>query len=292
MAFSRKRATAFWCRIRRCSADSIRSLELSAIILARAAASANAQWLNYPAPRTPLAKDGKPNLSAKTPRTHEGKPDLSGLWQIQPSPPGEIERGENPLNYSRYWRNILIDFKPGEEPLRPEAAAVAAGNLQTHDSPSSRCLPYGLPNRYFTTRPVKILQDVDEIAVYHELDGAFRLIHTDGRKLPVDPFPSWMGYSTAKWVGETLAVDSNGFNDQAWMDAQGHPQSEALRVRERFHRRDFGHLEVEVTIEDSNVLTRPVTLKFTELLIPNSDALENFCAEGERDRAHMPVAIP
>jgi hypothetical protein len=248
------------------------------IVLAGAVASANAQWLNYPTPGIPLTNDGRPNLSAKAPRTHDGKPDISGLWRIQPSPPGEIERlygdpglaevvGENPLNYSRYWLNILIDFKPGEEPLRSEAAALTLKNRQTLDSPSSHCLPYGLPNRYFTTRPIKIFQTPGEIAVYYELDGAFRQIHTDGRKLPVDPFPSWMGYSTGKWDGDTLVVVSNGFNDKAWLDARGHPQSEALRVRERFRRRDYGHLDIQATVEDSKTLTKQVTVNFTELLI-------------------------
>ena len=101
-----------------------------------------------------------------------------------------------------------------------------------------------------------------------------------------------MGYSTGKWEGDTVVVDTAGFNDKAWLDAMGHPRSEALRVQERFHRRDFGHMDVETTVEDPKILTKPVTIKFTEVLIPNSDVLENFCAEGERDRAHMPVAVP
>ena len=101
-----------------------------------------------------------------------------------------------------------------------------------------------------------------------------------------------MGYSTGKWEGDTVVVDTAGFNDKAWLDAMGHPRSEALRVQERCHRRDFGHMDVETTVEDPKILTKPVTIKFTEVLIPNSDVLENFCAEGERDRAHMPVAVP
>ncbi len=271
--------------------------------VAGAVLSANAQWLTYPEPGTPLTRDGKPDLSAKAPRAANGKPDLSGVWQIEPPAPGEIERlygdpgpalvvGDDPSMQSRYFRNLLIDFKPGEEPIRPEAAAQTAKNLQTLDSPTSHCLPYGLPNRYFNVRPFKIFQTPEAIAIFYELDGAFRQIHTDGRKLPVDPFPAWMGYSTGKWEGDTLVVDSAGFNDKNWLDARGHPQSEALHVQERFHRRDFGHMDVQATVDDPGILTKPVTIKFTELLIPDSDVLENFCTEGERDRAHMPAAIP
>ncbi len=153
-------------------------------------------------------------------------------------------------------------------------------------------MPYGLPNRYFNARPFKIFQTPEALAIFYELDGAFREIHTDGRKLPVDPLPAWLGYSTGKWEGDTLVVDSAGYNDKTWLDVRGHPHSEALRVEERFHRRDFGHLDIQATVEDPNVLTKPVVVKFTALLIPNSDVLENFCVEGERDRAHMPAALP
>lgn len=103
----------------------------------------------------------------------------------------------------------------------------------------------------------------DALSIFYELDGAFRQIHTDARKLPVDPFPAWMGYSTGKWDGDTLVVDSAGFNDKTWLDG-GHPHSEALQVQERFFRRDFGHMDVELTVEDPNVLTKPVTVKFTK----------------------------
>jgi hypothetical protein len=273
------------------------------IALAGAVASANAQWLNYPAQGTPLTRDGKPNLSAKAPRAPNGKPDLSGVWLIEPPPAGEIEgilgdlgpdlvEGDDPRTFSKYFFNLLVDFKRGEEPIRPEAAAVTLKNRQTMDSPDSHCLPMGLPARNLIAFPFKIFQTPEAIVILYEADGAARQIHTDGRKLPTDPFPSWMGYSTGKWEGDTLVVETAGFNDKAWLDATGHPRSQALRVQERFHRRDFGHMDVQATVEDPNILTKPVTIKFTELLIPNSDILENFCVEGERDRAHMPAKDP
>jgi len=200
------------------------------IALAGVMASANAQWLNYPEPGTPLTRDGKPNLSGKAPRRN-GRPDLSGVWQVEPPPTGEIERifgdlgsgvvaGDDPRTFSKYFLNILVDFKPGEEPIRPEAAALTLRNRQTMDSPSSHCLPLGVPARELGWLPFKIFQTPEAIAIYYEVDGAFRQIHTDGRKLPVNPFPSWMGYSTGKWEGDTLVVDAAGFNDKAgWTPA-------------------------------------------------------------------------
>jgi hypothetical protein len=267
--------------------------------MAAATVALQAQWLNYPEPGTPATRDGKPNLTAKTPRTPDRHPDLSGVWHIEPPSPGEIERlygdvgpaatiGDDARLQSRYYRNMFIEFKPAEEPITPAAAALTAKNREHPEtSPAARCLPYGLPDRYFNFRPFKIFQTPRELAFFYEVDGAFRQVHTDNRKLPADPFPSWMGYSTGKWEGDTLVVDTAGFNDKSWLDVGGHPHSEALRVHERFHRRDFGHMDMEVRIEDPVMLTKPMAYKFTELLIPNSDVLENFCAEGERDQSFM-----
>jgi hypothetical protein len=269
------------------------------ILLAAYTTCACAQWLNYPDPATPMTPDGKPNLSAKTPHTADGKPDLSGVWQIEPPPSGEFERlygpvgagavaGDDARDANKYFYNLFIDFKPGEEPLRPEAVAQTLANRQNviANSPVSHCLPYGLPNRYFNARPFKIFQTPKVIVVYYELDGTFRQIYTDGRSLPADPFPSWMGYSTGKWEGDTLVVDTSGFNDKTWLDVRGHPHSESLRVEERFHRRDFGHMDIQATVYDPVMLTQPVTVKFTVLPMPNSDVLENFCMEGERDQLY------
>jgi len=277
----------------------MRGLIVLGMIAAGAIAPMRAQWLNYPEPGTPLTKDGTPDLAAKPPRTTNGKPDLSGVWQIEPPQPGEIGRlygdvgpgavvGDDLRDQNKYFFNLFVDFKPGEEPLRPEAAAQTLKNRESiiGNSPVAHCLPYGLPNRYFNARPFKFFQTPAALVMYFELDGAFREIHTDGRKLPESPFPSWMGYSTGKWEGDTLVVDTAGFNDKTWLDVRGHPHSESLRVQERFRRRDFGHMDIQATIEDPIMLTKPVTVKFTVLLIPNSDVLENFCAEGERDQVY------
>jgi hypothetical protein len=275
-----------------------------AIVLTAAIAPLDAQWLNYPEPGTPLKPGGGVNMTAKAPRVFSGKPDLSGVWHIEPPGPEELKRrrdlpgvvnavgDESDELSSPYFGNLFSDFKRGEEPITADAVAQMRKNAETRnrlDNPTTKCLPYGLPNRYFHFRPFKIFQTANEIAMFFEVDGAFRQIHTDGRKLPADPFLSWMGYSTAKWDGDTLVAETAGFNDLSWLDAGGHPHSEALKVTERFHRRDFGHMDVETTVEDSKMLTKPVSTRFTLELIPNSDILESFCAEGERDAGHVPA---
>ena len=272
------------------------------IIFSGALACANGQWLNYPAPGTPRTREGKPNLSARAPRASNGKPDLSGLWQAEPAPPGEIQRlfgdvsftvvpGDDPSTFSKYFFNLLADFKPGESPLRPEAAAEMTRKrtqaLGYDDSPTTHCMPIGIPRGdLFSFAPIKMIQTPGLIAMLYEVDGTYRQVYTDGRKLPADPQPAWLGYSVGKWEGDTL-VDTAGFNDKSWLDASGLPHSEALRLQERFRRRDFGHMEVQVTLDDPKTFTKPFTIKFMQLLIPDSDILESFCNENEKDRTHL-----
>jgi hypothetical protein len=266
------------------------------------ATSTHAQWLHYPTPGTPRTRDGTPNLAAKTPRASDGKPDLSGVWQAAYAPPGDNERrfgdalkdfvvpGDDPRVFSKYFLSILADFKPEEAPMRPDAAALFRKHSQggNRESPSTRCVPQGIPRGDLDNYlPFKIIQTPAVTAVLYEQSNTYRQIYTDGRKLPDNPQPAWIGYSVGHWEGDTLVVDSGGFNDQGWLDATGHPQSEDLRIRERFHRRDFGHMDLELTIDDPKMYTKPFTVKTTEVLIPDSDVLEYVCAENEKDRAHL-----
>ena len=259
------------------------------------------QWLNYPTPGTPRGTDGKPNLSAKAPRASNGKPDLSGVWRTEYDPSADNERlfgaaitafsvpGDDPSTFSKYFLNILVDFKPEDNPMRPAAVELFRKNTEKKaNSSSARCLPQGLPRTDINSyAPFKILQTPGVIAVLYEVDNTHRQIYTDGRTLPVDPQPTWGGYSVGRWDGDTLVVDAAGFNDETWLDSGGHPHSDALRVHERFYRRDFGHMDLSVTIDDPGMYTQPFTIKVTELLLPDTDILESVCNENEKDRTHL-----
>jgi len=269
-----------------------------AIIFAGALVCAHAQWLNYPAPGTPRTRDGKPDLSAKAPRASDGKPDLSGVWQTEPVPPGEsllgdesffVVPGDDPRTFNKYFWNILADFKPAEVPIRPEAAELFRKNAASAITPVSSCLPLGIPGAdMLTYAPFKIIQTRGVTVVLYEVDNTHRQIYTDGRKLPADPNPAWLGYSVGHWEGDTFVVDSAGFNDKGRLDGFGHPRSEAFRLQERFHRRDFGHMDLQLTIDDPKMYLKPFTVKVTELLEPDSDVLETICNENEKDRRHLP----
>jgi hypothetical protein len=261
-----------------------------------ASATANAQWLSYPDSRTPRTKDGKPNLTAPAPRTN-GKPDLSGVWELDETPMSELKRALPPDFFelqvdvggaSKYVLNLLWDFKPEDDPSRPETKALLEQRGQNggKDLPTSRCLPGSIPFSLLIL-PFKIVQTPRQMVMLFEHYDPARQIYTDGRPLPQDPNPSWMGYATGRWQGDTLVVESAGFNDKTWLDAFGHPRSESARLTERYHRHDFGHMDVEVTVNDPKYYTRAFSVKLPFHLIPNSDVLEAVCAENEKDRAHV-----
>jgi hypothetical protein len=273
-----------------------------AFLFGAIAACTQGQWLNYPAPGSPRTRDGKANLTAKAPRAWDGKPDLSGVWHVEYASVEENRRlfgdsvdefavpGDDPGTFSRYSLNILIDFKPEDSPMRPETAVLLKQNTAKRptDAPTLRCLPLGVPRaELFNYQPFKIIQAPGEIAVLYEMDNAYRQIYTDGRKLPADLQPSWEGYSVGRWEGDTLVVDAAGFNNRSWLDVMGHPHSEEMRIQERFHRRDYGHMDLSVTIDDPKMYTKPFTIRVTEVLVPDSDVIETVCNEGEKDRAHM-----
>lgn len=268
------------------------------IALAATPSLVHAQWLNHRTPGIPRTADGKPNLSARTPRAANGKPDLSGLWQTNSAPPEVLARlipeatngaGEEPL--SQYFINIFSDFKPEEVPFRPAAAELfrqRAANF-TKVSPISHCLPEGMPMIEMAPAPYKIVQTAGAMFLLYERDTTYRQVYTDGRKLPDNPQPSWLGYSIGKWDGDSLVVDSIGFNDRGWLDARAHTHSEAMHLTERFHRLDFGHMEVRLTIDDPQTYAGPFSITLKQRLLPDTDLLESFCAENEKDAGHVEV---
>jgi len=257
------------------------------------------QWLHYPTPGTPRTKDGKANLSAPAPRASDGKPDLSGVWQADPAP-GEVEQllgkvsdvaivpGDDPRTFSKYFFDILADFKPDEEPMQPEAAESFRKRGRANNS-EVYCLPIGIPRGELFSVPFKIIQKSGLIVMIYEASGMVRQVYTDGRKLPADMQPAWLGYSVGKWEAGTLVVETAGFNDKTTLDSLGHPRSESTHMTERFRRRDFGHMEGQITIDDPQNYTRPFTIRFNWRLIPDTDVLEAVCAENERDVPHLGI---
>lgn len=250
---------------------------------------AQAQWAQpmAGAPRTP---DGKVDLTGAVPRVN-GKPDLSGIWQAAAEPRGQgglYGLGESPN--SKYFRDILSDFKPAEAPLTPAGAELLRRHSQPGAfNPTLNCLPDGVPHADLLPEPFKIIQTPGETLFLYEVETLFRQIYTDGRKHPADPAPAWLGYSVGRWEGDTLVVETMGFNDLSWLDARGHGHSEDMRVEERFHRRDFGHMDVTVTVTDAKTFTQPVTIQFVEELLPDTDVFEHICLENERDAGHQPA---
>jgi hypothetical protein len=253
--------------------------------------TAQAQWLNYRAAGTPATPDGKVNLSAPAPRAPGGKPDLTGVWHLQaPRQETSPTPSLTPIQAGgSYTGNIFHDMTPEDAPEKPEAAKLRAERMKngTRPNPSVFCLPMGIPVNNFLVEVVKFIQAPKEIVVIYEVDGSYRQIYTDGRPLSKDMSPSWLGYSTAHWDGDTLVVETEGFNDRTWLDMTGHSHSEALHLTERYHRHDYGHMDVEMTFNDPLMYTHPFTIKFTHELIPDSDILEAYCNENEKDRAHI-----
>ena len=244
------------------------------IRLAGLATIVTAQWVNYVTSGIPRTADGKPNLSAPAPRALDGKPDLSGLWK---APNG------------KYLFNLAADLKPEEVPFQPWAAALfqqRQDNL-AKDRPTGRCLPHGVPDQMAVSGyPFKIIQTPGLVVILYEEMTHFRQIFLDGRALEKDPNPALVGYSVGRWEGDTLVADTTGFNDKSWLDDPGHPHTASLRITERFRRKDLGHLEIQITIDDPEAYTKAWTVTESFNLLPDTEILENIC-ENEKDVSHL-----
>jgi hypothetical protein len=242
------------------------------VIASTAAMQLPAQWLDHPTPGIPRSADGKPNLTAPVPKTPDGKPDLSGLWRLG------VEIGVG--------ANITGDLPAAD--IQPWVAALARHRLEDFgkDDPEiTGCLPGG-PRHITRAGLAKIIQTPGLMVILYE-DLAYRQIFLDGRRLPQDPNPDWMGYSVGHWEGDTLVVESAGFNDRTWLDFAGHGHTEALRMTERFRRRDFGHLDLQVTLDDPKAYAKPWTVSAGGALAADTELLEYVCLENEKDRQHL-----
>jgi hypothetical protein len=230
----------------------------------------SAQWLTEPTRGIPRTADGKPNLAAPAPRTPDGKPDFSGLW-------------------TRVSRAVLADLKPVQDWVEPLLRQRREDFGK--DNMTIACLPLG--PRYITspandvnaTGMTKVIQTTSLIVILNP-DLTYRQIFLDGRALEKDPNPNWMGYSVGRWDGDTLVVESAGFNDRTWLDGN-YPHTEALRVTERYRRPDFGHLELEVTLEDRGLYANPFRARLVAELTADTEMLEYVCNENTRSREGM-----
>jgi hypothetical protein len=235
-----------------------------------------AQW-NSVTPGIPRLADGKPNLSAPSPRAADGKPDLTGVWQAGRA---------GPAGGYGYDYNVAQDLPAGA--VTPWAQSVRQERVQDFrkDSPLAHCLPVSVPFLDFRGLS-RIVQTPGLIVILYESPNSpHRTIFTDGRKLPKDPDPTWLGYSVGHWDGDTLVVETAGFNDRGWLDVGGDPQTESLRLTERFLRRDFGHLQLEVSFDDPKTFTKPFSLRMEKTYTADTELIEDVC-ENERDRGHL-----
>lgn len=264
------------------------------------AAPAFAQWPDYRNAKAPRTTDGNVDLTAPAPQTADGRPDLSGVWaymrppgtptpapaaQAAPGAPAEII----PLSVrtSQFW-NLGASFKDGL-PFTPWAAELHRQRVASNskDNPDAHCLPLGLMQLHTHGQPRKMIQTPGVIVIIYEANGGVRQIFTDGRRLPKDPEPWWFGYSIGHWDGDTLAVETTGFRDLGWLDVEGSPLTESGKLMERFRRVDYGHLHIEVTIDDPKAYTRPWTVTVPQRLMPDTELIEFVCQENEKDAPHL-----
>jgi hypothetical protein len=230
-----------------------------------------AQWAKVPPAAIPRTPDGQPNLSAPAPRLPDGKPDLSGIWN---SPAG-------------YIRDLARDLKE-PVPFQPWAKALydeRAAGLRWKEEPDANCLPQGVPKILVAPAPWRIVQTPGIIFFVHEAFNLWWQVFLDGRVFVPHPdvSPTWHGYSTGKWEGDTLVVDTGGFNGRVWLDQLGKPSTEALHVSMRFRRKDFGHMDIQITIDDPKAYTSPWTVTVEASVMPDADLMEFICLENEKD---------
>ncbi len=267
------------------------------------------QWPDYPAAGVPRKADGKQDLNGPAPKTSYGKPDLSGVWMYSrppgataPAPQATTQQAPQAtpgagaasadiippaVRTSQFW-NLGAAFKDGL-PFQPWAAELHRKRVASNseDNPDAHCLPLGVMQLHTHGQPRKMIQTPGVILIVYEANAGLRQIFTDGRPLPKDPEPWWFGYSTGKWDGDTLVVESNGFRDLGWLDVEGSPLTSSGKIIERFRRPDYGHLEIEVTIDDPKAYTKPWTVTVHQHILPDTELIEFVCQENERDAPHL-----
>lgn len=271
------------------------------------AAPLAAQWVNYPTDGVPRKADGKVNMSGPTPRLQDGKPDFSGIWttaeprhtaeglsdpQLKPGPrrasdydtPGD----QTAITASRQMANIGVDI-PGGLPYQPWLAAVVKKRTarQAIDDPHIRCLPDNFLRAYGLPHLLKFVHKPGLLVVLNEMNAGYRQVFTDARPLPKDPQPAWQGYSSARWSGDTLVIDTIGLRDDTWIDWNGSVLTESAKVREEMQRPDFGHLKIQVTVDDPKAYTKPWSVTLVERIVVDTDLIDEVCLENEQSLQHL-----
>ncbi len=267
-----------------------------AVVLAAAfglSTTAFAQWLRYPTAGVPRTADGKPNLAAPSPRTADGKPDLSGIWLTgnpacgRPLDPVSLTCGAE-LPMGREGINFGAGL-PGGLPYQPWLAALVKERTanEAKDDPHVRCLPDTFLRAYSLPHLTKFVQTPGLLIMLNEVNAGYRQVFTDGRPFPEDPVPSWQGYAVGAWEGDTLVIKSMGYRDDIWIDWNGSMITEAAKVTEKIRRPDYGHLEIEVTVDDPKAYTRPWTVTLKQQIALNTELVDEVCLENEQSYQRM-----
>ena len=275
-----------------------------------AATHLTAQWVKYPTVAVPRKADGAVNMFAPAPRMTDGKPDFSGIWTtaepnnrravVLSSPQDrvgprdenakEAETPGNPaaITGSRQMANIGVDL-PGGLPYQSWLVPIVKERTENNaiDDPHIRCLPDNFLRAYGLPHMLKFVHSPSLLVVLNEMNAGYRQVFTDARPLPKDPNPTWQGYSSAKWSGDTLVIDTVGLRDDTWIDWNGSVVTEAAKIREEMRRPDFGHLEIRVTVDDPKAYTKPWTVTIKERLIVDTELIDEICLENEKSLEHM-----
>ena len=249
-----------------------------------ASAPATAQWIGYPTAHVPRTADGKVVMTAPAPRLANGKPDFSGIWISDRTEPGkETISDTSSLPSGRHMQDMGVDMEGGlpYQAWQLPIVKKRTENLAIED-PHIRCLPdfflraYGLPHM------LKFVHTPDLLAMLNEMNAGYRQIFTDARALPDTPAPAWQGYSSAKWDGDTLIVDTIGMRDDTWIDWHGSVVTEAAKIREEIRRLDFGHIEIKATVDDPKGYTKPWTVTLRQRVVVDAELIDEVCLENEQ----------
>ena len=270
-----------------------------ALLIAGMVPALRAQWPAYPTPGVPRTADGKPNLEAPAPRTADGKVDFSGIWNRFGGGGGGRGRGGPPAPTTTPEGIPLSTFgevagRGFELPLQPWAAELKKKRMANNnkDNPDVWCLPIGLMQYHNHPQPRQIVQTKNLILITYESNYGLRYIYMDGRPAPNnDPTPWWFGYSRGWFEGDTLVVETTNFRGDekaGWLDVNGSPYTEALKMTERYRRPNFGTLEIDVTIDDPRAYTKPFTVRVNQRILVDQEMIEFICNENERSTEHIP----